>query len=58
MEYLDGLAASHPQLCQTEVIGSSYEGRDIKVIKVWLAPTNLLNSFIPFRSNSGKIEIV
>lgn len=58
MEYLDELAAAHPQLCQTEVIGSSYEGRDIKVIKVWLAPTNLLNSFIPFRSNSGKIEIV
>ncbi|KAF6018427.1 hypothetical protein EB796_023283 [Bugula neritina] len=34
MEYLDELAAAHPQLCQTEVIGSSYEGRDIKVIKL------------------------
>lgn len=33
-EYVDELANAYPKLCKTEIIGTTHEGRDIKVIKV------------------------
>lgn len=36
-EYLDELAATYPDIIEIEVIGQTYEGRDIKAAKVSLA---------------------
>lgn len=36
-EYLDELAATYPDIIEIEVIGQTYEGRDIKAAKISLA---------------------
>jgi murein tripeptide amidase MpaA len=32
--YIEYLAITYPDICQTEVIGRSFEGRDLKLLKV------------------------
>lgn len=32
--YIEYLAITYPDICQTEVIGKSFEGRDMKLLKV------------------------
>lgn len=34
--FMDNLAAEYPYLCEVSVIGKSVEGRDIKVISVYI----------------------
>lgn len=33
-EYLDDLAATYPDIATVEVLGQSYEGRDLKAIRI------------------------
>lgn len=37
MEYLDELATTYPSIASVEVLGQTYEGRDIKAIKISLS---------------------
>ena len=40
MQYLDGLTRQAPELCTTELIGKTSEGRAMKIIKISRPNTN------------------
>lgn len=55
-EYLDELALSYPNIVQIEVLGQTYEGRNLRAVKISLSgsvdgsrPTILVDSLIHAR---------